>query len=185
MNKFTEILIMTLLSFLLLSQNIEASKKINKDEFKKITTAIKKFNQKFTTWKTSDYTATVQKSALEKKEVPYEITLDINKDGKLDYFVNGHDGKNLLFIAVISNKKTYVVTLIESKKWEKDEKKEHSLGFGQTEVGLHYHLDKNEKTNSFKKTYPKELDELGETEEDGSIIDFDGTYEEFLESKEA
>lgn len=154
----------------------------------KIKKAIKNYNQQFTLWETKDYAPSIRKLILKEnndKIAPFGIIIDINNDGILDVILDGHDKKNVLLIAVISQLNDYNVINIRNYGIV-DPSTIINYNEGREENGLHYFFTvANERNDDFifSSMFPQRTNAKGELLNDGGWIEFyfrNGRFEEII-----
>ena len=143
--------------------------------------ALSKFNPKFVSWKTSDYTVKIQNDATENKRHPYALELNLNDDNKNDIILDGHDDQQSIILCLLSNPSGYVVVVIkESKLWIPGELE--NWNDGKKEIGLNYYLWPYKNGKGFTLAYPQQTDPNGNLLNDGAIVDYTFKNGKFNES---
>ncbi len=139
---------------------------------KEMTSALKRFNNKFVHWKTNDYSRKVHMNALERKAVPWALALNVNGDKRNDIVLDGHDDKQSMLICLISEPAGYRVEVIKETPLE-NPRTIKSWNDGKKEKGLNYFLWPNSQSStSFTKAYPQQTDTSGKLLNDGVMYDY-------------
>lgn len=125
----------------------------------------------FATWKTGDYTPAVRKDAADRKAVPWALELDVNKDGKTDLLLDGHDRARSLRLCLVSKGAAYVVVPVDSVELAVPSTLV-SYDEGKKAVGLSYFLWPMEDRRGFTLGIPQTSDAKGELLSDGSSTQY-------------
>ena len=147
---------------------------------KDMSKALKKLNNRFTAWKTTDYASYVRKEVLSSHDLrraPFALVFDINRDGILDVVIDGHDDKSAILICIYSTPKGFTaVELINSELFSP--KSIENYDDGKQDFGIPYFLwppnltaDKPQ-PSTFSVAYPQPLDKFGKECGDASLIDY-------------
>ena len=143
--------------------------------------ALKTFNPKFVPWKTSDYTTTVQRDAVEHKRRAYALGLDLNGDQEEDLILDGHDDQHNILVCLLSSPNGYDVVVIREMDLP-DPKKLENRNDGRNEIGLNYYLWPHKNGKGFTLAYPQQSDSEGRLLRDGAMIDYTFVNGQFHES---
>lgn len=125
----------------------------------------------FVPWKTADYTPAVRKDAADRKSVPWALELDVNKDGRTDLLLDGHDKVRSLRLCLVSKGAEYRVVPVDSAELAVPSRMV-SYDEGRKAVGLSYFLWPMEDRKGFTLGIPQSSDAKGELLTDGSSTDF-------------
>lgn len=138
--------------------------------------ALKAFNPDFTAWKASDYSIRAREASEGEKAIiaPFALAIDVNKDGREDLILDGHDKKQSLLLGLISKQERYETKIIQEnalvdpriiKDWDS----------GVQDTGLSHFFVLPEKPHgkvAFTIGYPQLSGPDGELLNDGGIVDF-------------
>ena len=114
--------------------------------------------------------------------------MDVNKDGKLDVILDGHDNNQAMLICIISSNTKYNVLLIDE--YPKLIPREiENYTDGEKEYGLNYYLWINQQNKEndfaiFTKAIPQQSDKKGNLINDGVMIDYYFKNGKFIEEKQ-
>lgn len=157
----------------------------------KMESALTKFNPSFIHWKTKDYTSKIL-SDIKKEDIPYRapfaLIVDVNKDGKPDVILDGHDNNKAMLICILSGQTEYNVLLIDE--YPKSPPNEiANYNDGKREYGLNYYLwineqNKDNDTAIFTKAIPQQSDAKGNLLNDGAMIDYFFRDGDFIKEKQ-
>ena len=142
--------------------------------------ALKKFNPQFVSWKSQDYSPTIQKNATKNKRRPHALELDVNAAGKIDLILDGHDDKKSILLCLVSKSEGYDVVVIRERDLLNPNELENWKD-GDKEIGLNYYLWPHKKGTGFTVAYPQQSDSEGNLLQDGVMIDYvfkDGEFQE-------
>ena len=140
--------------------------------------ALTTFNPRFQAWKATDYAPEVRHGAFQEKlknRAPFALVMDVNRDGKDDLILDGHDDSKSLLIGVLSKGSNYEVSIIREAELVDPQTLECQFE-GRKEHGFAYYLWLSENRNpdapSFSLAWPQQSSASGELLNDGGILDF-------------
>ncbi len=145
----------------------------------KMKSALSKYNASFVHWNTKDYTPKILtnlKKDSGASSAPFALVVDVNKNGKLDVIIDGHDSTKALLICILSKGENYNVLLIDEHPLYHPSEIEN-YNDGKKEYGLNYYMRANRQnkengTAIFTIAIPQQSDAAGALLKDGIMIDY-------------
>ena len=134
----------------------------------------------FVVWESSDYSKRSQQAAKDVKGVVgvSALIIDVNRDGRADVILDGHDAKESLLVGLVSDKERWTAKLIAKEELE-DPKTVLDWDSGERDVGLsHWFVVSDapdqgtpEQNVFFSIAFPQRTDAKGELANHGAVVD--------------
>ncbi len=135
-----------------------------------VAAALRAFNPRFEIRSAEEYTPTVRAVAAASDRTPFMLHLDLNRDGVVDFVVDGHDDRQSMLVGLLSEQDGYRVIVIRTGDLLEPQEIE-SWSDGVKQTGLHYSLWPNGETG-FTLAFPQQSAADGTLLNDGVMIDY-------------